>query len=278
MVFNVSDIKIKAEPRQPMVLIYAKNGAGKTTFLATMGNPFVIDSEDKCNDLNVSRYTPKSSDDLIDCLNYLLNLDAFPTSVLVVDTIDWIAKLIEETICREYSVKTIIDDRTKDLNYGKGNILLANRFLSDLVPLFQKIRVKHNIPVVFFAQAGDSKPKDADSESISKTVDIRMNEHFAKMLCDVVDAKMYIKRKRFINQKGEKVPVKDRYLVCDETTKIEAKNNLYLSDEIFIGEHTGWYDFLNDVEAGKKRRFEADLARKSAFESHNQKSDNQPAN
>ena len=162
--FTPEKIIQKTETRPPFVLLFSPNGHGKTTFIASIGSSFIIDTEDKCNEVEGAyRYVPETFADIIASLEYVLASEKVPFRALVIDTLDWLEKRVHEEICGTYTyfdkksnlwenAKTIIDDNCKDLNFGKGNSLAANMVLAGILPVMEAIRKKHNIPIILSHQ------------------------------------------------------------------------------------------------------------------------------
>lgn len=254
MTFSPDKILATTEKRAPFILIYAPNGHGKTTFIASIGKSFIIDTEDKCNEIEgVFRYVPETFSDIIASLNYILTTEKIPFQALVIDTADWLEEAIKKDICKTYSVKTIIDDKCKDLNFGKGNILAANMFIADILPILEAIRKKHHIPIIICAQSTKIPIKEPDKEEY-KVIDLRLEPKFATMLSDKVEAKLYLNRRFYKDNKGAMIATKERYFVCDNTKGIVAKNSLYLPDEVLISEENGWNDFVAAIDKNKKQK------------------------
>ena len=90
MNFNPDDIKTKVVMKAPLVLVFAPNGHGKSSFLASVNNPFVIDTEKKFRTNNPSSiYEASSYDNITGCLSYILAQEKFEHGALCIDSIDW---------------------------------------------------------------------------------------------------------------------------------------------------------------------------------------------
>ncbi|CAB4214212.1 AAA domain containing protein [uncultured Caudovirales phage] len=240
--------------REPILILFAPNGNGKTTFVSSIGNVFILDTEDKCNEVeNSTRFVPKTYQEALECLKYLYRMESMPFDAVVIDTLDWLEKRVHEEICKTHNTKTIIDDKCKELNFGKGKILAANMFIGDVLPILEAIRKKHNIPVVLCAQQMLQKIKSPDVEEY-QVVDLRLEPKLAAFISDKVDGKLYIQIRYNKDFKGAVTPTSERYLITGNTKGIAAKNSLHLPNEIDIGETTGWADFKVKIGTTKPKK------------------------
>lgn len=243
MTFSPEKIRTAPVSRPPIILVYSPNGHGKTTFVASIGKPFIIDTENKCVGLECPVYVPNSLNDVIECLGYLLNSEKFPGQALAIDSLDWLEKCIHENICNKYRVSNINEGTSEILNFGKGSKIASNEFNSSILSLLEKIRDKHNVPIIITAQAGKVPVNLPDREK-HEIIDLRVDKVLAAFIGDKSDAKVYIQMRYFQDFKGVMHPSEERYLITRPQRGIIAKNSLHLPGEILIGEKTGWADFV----------------------------------
>ena len=263
--FSPDLIKTNTEQRPPFLIIYAPNGHGKTTFIASIGSTFIVDTEDKCNEIEGAfRYVPETYEDVVKSLEHVLNLEVVPYKAVVIDTIDWLEKIVHAEILsthtyfdkktgKQENAKNINDDNCKELNFGKGSILAANMVLCGIMPLIIAIRKKHRIPVIIFAQQAKAPVNSPDVEKYN-VIDLRLEPRLAAFLSDKVEAKMYIQIRFNKDHKGVMIPSKERYLITVPQKGIAAKNSLHLPDTIEISELNGWQDFISKINLNKPLR------------------------
>lgn len=249
--FTPDGIVAVPQARPPFILLFAPNGHGKTTFVLSSRDPFVLDTENKYNNTSVARYVPSDFNDAKDCLNYLLSLDKFPYGLLAIDTLDWLEKRIHENICKVYKVKgepvsNINEGTHEQLNFGKGSKVAANEFNSHILNLLEEIRNKHNIPIILCAQHAKVPVNNPDADKYD-ILDLRLDKILASFISDRVEAKMFIQCDFDTITRDKKtvvIPRDRRYLVTRPERGIAAKNSLGLPSNITIGETTGWDDFV----------------------------------
>lgn len=256
-VFDPSRIITKVPKKCPITLLYSLHGVGKGAFIASADNPFVIDMEKKFKtDYPASVYQPQDYEDLLGCLDGMLNQESLPYGIVALDTLDWMEKAIHSQICIDYKVKTINDDNSKALNFQKGSILAANMFFGDVFTKLAAIRNKHNIPIVITAHCLGSKQKPADGAEYV-AYDIRVDKWLASCVSDLVDAKLYLRIRKLYDQKGQMIPTLEREIVPIDSQGVQAKNNLNILDFVPISQLYGWDEYMQAIthgEANKPRK------------------------
>lgn len=247
MVFDPSKIMTQPPQEAPLILIFAPNGHGKSSFIASAKNPFVIDAEKKFKtEKQASIYRPDNLQDLLESLDYLYNQEKLDYGIVAIDTLDWLEREIHKKMMEEYNATNIVDDKVKALNFQKGYMVAANIFLGEVYPLLDAIRKKHNMPIVIGAQCLPKKQKEADKEEYIMQ-DLRAQEELANKISDLVEAKVYLQKREHINQKGQVIPTEERYLITRRVKGINAKNNLHLPEEVPVSYGNGWGDFVQAI-------------------------------
>ena len=252
--FDPSRIITKVPKKQPITLLYSQHGVGKGAFIASADNPFVIDMEMKFKtDYSASIYQPEDYEDLLGCLDGLLNQDSLPYGIVALDTLDWMEKAVHSEICIKYNVETINDDHCKTLNFNKGSILAANMFFSNIFTKLAEIRIKHNIPIVITAHCLETKKKPADSAEYYAN-DIRVDKWLAACVSDLVDAKLYLRIQKIYDQNGKMIPTLEREIIPIDIQGVQAKNNLHILNFVPISELYGWDEYIKAIEYGEANK------------------------
>ncbi len=247
MVYNPGSARKTSVNRAPLVSIFSKNGYGKSSFLASINNPFVLDAEKKFKTKNQATiYEPKDLRDTIECLEYYANESKVDFSAFCIDSLDWLEVAIHERICKDYNASNINDDNIKALNFFKGNNIAANIFFADIYPNLAMIREKHCIPVIIAAQAAPISQEEADKPKYDMQ-DFRVQVKLGAKVSDLMEAKVYLQKREHLDQKGNVVPTEERYLVTTRSKGINAKNNLFLPAEVPISYSNGWNDFVSAI-------------------------------
>lgn len=131
--------------RPPRIVIYGGHGIGKSTLGANFPNPIFISTEDGLTSINTTSF-PKA-DSLSDVENNIKTLikEEHDFKTVVLDSVDWLVEpLINDFIESSYEAK--------DLAYGKGNMLIAEKFRT-ILQGFDILSKKKNMNVLLIAHA-----------------------------------------------------------------------------------------------------------------------------
>lgn len=251
MDFNPADVKTVAPMKAPLLLIFAPNGHGKSSFIASIKKPFVLDTEKKFkSDNEAFIYEPKNFQGIVDCIKYYLDQPKLEFGAFCLDSLDWIEKAIHNKICTDFKVPIVNDDHCKALNFNKGFDLVANIFFADIYTNLDALRMKHNIPIIIGAQALSAKQKEADKEEFTMW-DLRVHSKLAEKVSDLVEAKLYLQKREVLDSKGNRIPTEDRYLVTRRARGINAKNSLHLPETVEVTYSNGWANFISAIGTSK---------------------------
>jgi hypothetical protein len=112
----LKSVKRGRETRPRRVLLYGAHGIGKSTWPSTAPKPIYLQTEDGLADIGVDR-TPllKSTVEVSQWLIELSRDASHGYQTLVIDTLDWLEKLIWQALCQQEQKESI-----EDFGYGKG--------------------------------------------------------------------------------------------------------------------------------------------------------------
>jgi hypothetical protein len=140
--FNLSSISRNAGIKAPRIVIYASHGIGKTTFASSAPNPIFILTEDGLGKLDVNHFPLATSfQDVMEALTTLYT-DEHKFETVVIDSLDWLANLIDKDISEKHDAK--------DLAYGKGSIIAAN-YWREVLEALSALRNDKGMAVVLIA-------------------------------------------------------------------------------------------------------------------------------
>ena len=117
-------------------MIFGPEGIGKSTLAAQFPAPVFLDTEGGTHHLDVARLpAPKTWADVVAAVAALAT-EAHEFKTLVIDTVDWLEKLLVDHVCKQANKASI-----EDFGYGKGYVVLAEeftKFLASLEPLLRR--------------------------------------------------------------------------------------------------------------------------------------------
>ena len=224
----------------PKGIVYGSPGVGKTTFGAAAGNSIIVDCENGAGTIPCTR-TPL----LTDWLSIEQWLTELATGhheyhLVVIDTIDWLIRRIEE------HVSGLANDMNATLNrshggYGNGKQVLKNYIYQTLLPLLDKI-IARNCAVVLLAHAKRGEITSTDGVTATKsTPDIA--EDYRDSIIEWSD---------FVGLAVHN-PDGSRMLTLTETPQALAKNRYYIDTPVDLS----WTAFVQAIKENTQHLFGA---------------------
>ena len=178
------------ENRPPRIMIYGSEGVGKSTFAASAPNPVFIQTEDGLGELDCRKFPLAHS--LSEVLAQLTALrdEQHDFQTVVVDSADWLERLIFDEVCREYGVRNI---EKADGGYGKGYTHALTHWRK-VVNLLQELRDKRGMMVILVAHAKVERFEDPENAAYDRYTP-RLNKHAASLIAEWVDAVLFANKK-----------------------------------------------------------------------------------
>lgn len=244
---DLKSIKPSIEIKPPKIVLYGPSGIGKSTFAAQAPNPLVIDVEGGMNLINVAKHKVKSFEEMMETLVALSTQD-HNFQYVVVDSIDWLERIMIRYLCSTNNAKTINDPNCKAFSFGRGEKLLMTlweRFINAL----NSLHATKNMGIILIAHNQITKFNDPMTESYDKhslKLEKRSGE-FVKEWAECIlfaDLKVKIEEeevgfKNTVNR-GKEV---GRVLYTEKRPAFEAKNRYGLLPEIDFS----WKSFIKHV-------------------------------
>ena len=207
--------------RPQKAVIFGPEGIGKTTLAAQFPAPVFLDTEGGTHHLDVARLpAPDSWNDVTKAVTALAT-EAHEFKTLVVDTADWLEKLLVDNVCRQANKVSI-----EDFGYGKGYVVLAEeftKFLASLEPLLRR-----GMHVLFLAHTRIVKFEQPDAAGAYDRYELKLSKQVGPLVkewCDVLLFANYF-TKIAENDSGRKRGVggRERKLYTTHTAAWDAKN------------------------------------------------------
>jgi len=217
-------------PRARRVLIYGENGIGKSTLASQFPKPIFLNLEDGVGDLDCdSTEVIRSVGEFYGWLMHLVETDY---ETVVVDTADWLEKLIFAEVAAEANKKTI-----DDIGYGKGyqSVELKWKSLFDgFAFLWQQGRhvvfTCHEMIEKFVNPEGDSYNYWRPSLHVKGSGCV--TEWCDEVLFLRYRTNTITKEEGFGAKRAVAIGGKERFMACTKSAAHEAKNRLGMPDEL----------------------------------------------
>jgi hypothetical protein len=231
--------------RARRVLIYGENGVGKSTLASQFPDPVFLNIEDGLGDIDcTSTDKIRSIREVEDII--VLDLPKTQFRTIVIDTADWLERLIFEEVASGAGKDTI-----EEIGFGRGYQSVEKvwkKLFSGLGFLWSQGR-----NIVFTCHEAIDKFADPEGDSFNyyRPALHKTGSGCVTEWCDEV---LFAKYRRFTRKSDEgfnreraiAVGSGERVLVCNKQPAIEAKNRLGFPNEIPMTIEP-WYKHLADV-------------------------------
>lgn len=246
--------------RAPRMVIYSEHKIGKSTFASETPGAVFIPTEDGLDQLTVQSFPLcETFDAVIKCFEHLRNND-LPYKTVVIDSLDWLERLIWEDICREKGWEQLGDGP-----YGAGYKIALNRW-QEVINHLTYLNNQKKMMVVLLAHAKITKFEDPERDNYDR-YELDLHEKASRKICEFVD---------IIGFMGEKVVVVEskegfvktskgkgtgeRVLNLNKKAAFEAGNRYGLPDQIKIPPNGGWLALATELRKAVNARRKAAIA------------------
>jgi len=229
----MTQIQSGKQMRPRRVMLYGTHGVGKSTFGAMAEKPIFITTEDGLAEIDCDNFPLATSyGDVLSALSELYSAE-HDYQTVVIDSLDWLERLIFEEVCRKRGVESI-----EDIGYAKGYTFALTQWREILEGL-DALRNDRNMQVILIAHARIEKFENPETESYDRYTP-RLNKHASALIqewCDeVLFATYRIHTKQtdegFNRKRTQGIGTGERILRTTERPAHVAKNRLNLPDEL----------------------------------------------
>ena len=251
----LANITTGRDNRPPRLMIYGQEGVGKSTFGANAPAPIFVQTEDGLGEIDCAKFPlAKSLAEVTNALKALRD-EEHSYQTVVIDSLDWLERLIFDEICRAYGVRSI---EKADGGFGHGYTIAVN-YWRDILSLLDELRNKRNMAVILLAHAKVERFEDPESSAYDR-YSPRLHKLAAGLISEWADAAMFAtKRFRvqkeasgFSGERGIAAPIGagggDRILRTNCGPACMAKNRYNLPEEIPLS----WQAFMDILMEAKK--------------------------
>ena len=177
-------------PAPPRLMLYGVEGVGKSSFAAQAPNPIFVPTEDGLNEIDCASFPLAKT--LVEVEDYLsvLAREEHDYQTVVIDSCDWLERLIWDDVCRINNAATI---EKVDGGFGKGYVA-ALGFWRHLTDLLEVLHQKRNMAVILIAHTKVDRFEDPESSAYDRYCP-RLNKHANAIVTEWCDAVLFATRK-----------------------------------------------------------------------------------
>jgi len=250
------------------VAIYGNHGIGKTTMAAQAPGVIFIPTEDGLGQIEAPRF-PLAEDyaQVIQVLSELYS-EEHSYRTVVIDSCDWLERLIWTHVCRQRGVKSI-----EDIGYGKGYMFALTQWREVLEGL-NALRNERGMMVILIAHCQVEKFQSPMADTYDRYAP-RLHKHASAMIqewCDEVLFATYKVRTKQVDEGFDRTRTRaigelERVIYTAEGPAHVAKNRLGLPEELPL-DWNAYAQYLPaaqpaglsacDAQAGKPQNKEGD--------------------
>jgi len=174
----------------PRLLVYGTEGIGKSTLAAGAPKPIFIQTEDGLSEIDCDRFPlAKTTDEVLAALDALA-MEKHDYGTVVLDSFDWLERLIWDSVCRQYGVDSI---EKADGGYQRG-YMHALVYWRKVVEALNHLRSDRGMLVIALAHAKVEKFEDPESAPYDR-YSPRLHKHAGALLTEWADAVLFATRK-----------------------------------------------------------------------------------
>ena len=174
----------------PRLLIYGTEGIGKTTTASQAPGAIFIPTEDGLDQIDCSSFPlARKFDEVMSALSALYT-EKHNYQTVVIDSLDWLERLIWDDVCREYGVKSI---EKADGGYAKGYTHALTQWREVLNGL-DALRNKRGMCVILLAHAKIEKFEDPESVAYDR-YSPRLHKRATALINEWCDGVLFATRK-----------------------------------------------------------------------------------
>ena len=212
--------------RPQKIVVYGPEGIGKTTFASSFPSPVFIDTEGGTGHLEVDRFQRPSSWTHVTKIVKELTEEKHDYKTLVIDTADWLERLLIDHVCKNNNKQGI-----EDFGYGKGYTYVSeelNRFLVKLDKL-----IELGINLVMTAHCSIRKFELPEQTGSFDRYELKLSKSCAPLVkewCDMLLFANYYTKLAEVDGKKKALGGKERKLYSERCATFDAKNRHGLAE------------------------------------------------
>lgn len=218
---------VKGKIQMPVKAVtYGPEGIGKTTFASQWPTPLFLDIENGSYRLDVARITPKSAEEVFTIIDNLTqNTQGYRT--LVIDTADWLEKMISELVCIREKKSSI-----EAFDYGKGWVKVSEEW-KRLLDKLDTLRKTQAMNILFLAHSA-IKHLDPPDQTGYDRYEMKLSKQGNGILKEWADLLLFANYDTFTVEKDGKKKAEGgkRVMYAEHSPCWDAKNRFGLASKL----------------------------------------------
>ncbi len=221
----------KPAPRR--LMLFGTAGIGKSTFGSMAPSPIFVPTEDGVGEIDCAKFPlAHTFDQVMSALSELYS-EKHPYQTVVVDSLDWLERLIWAEVCRKRMIESI-----EDIGYGKGYVFALTHWREFLEGL-TALRNDRGMMILLIAHARIERFENPETESYDRYVP-RLHKLASQVVQEWCDEVLFATYKVYAKVNDEGMGRKkakgmgsgERIIRTTERPAHMAKNRLNLPDEL----------------------------------------------
>jgi len=174
----------------PRLLIYGTEGIGKSTAAAQAPAPIFVPTEDGLDQIDCASFPLAGTFSDVDAALQTLIHEEHDFQSVVIDSLDWLERLIWDVLCEQYGVSSI---EKVDGGYARGYTHALTQWRKVLDDL-NTLRNRRGMCVIMLAHAKVEKFDDPEHSAYDR-YSPRLHKHVTALITEWADAVLFATRK-----------------------------------------------------------------------------------
>lgn len=253
----LSSVKSGKELMPPRIFLYGLDGFGKSTFAAQAPDPMFLDIEDRLREVNCSKTPHLTTYSAVAAYLKALTTDEHKFGTVVVDTMDWLERLIWDHVCQRSNASHI---EKVGGGFGKGYKIALEEW-REVLELLSACN-RRGMVVILIAHANIERFEDPINGSYDR-YEPRLHYLAQDMFREWVDATLFLTSRMTVkkegtgfNERGLGVAIGadggERILKTVGSPAWIAKNSYNLPSELPFQRGTAWGVFVDAMMKGRE--------------------------
>jgi hypothetical protein len=176
--------------KPPRLLVYGIEGIGKSTLGSQAPKPVFIQTEDGLDEIDCERFPLAQTYDDVLCALGELQSGEHEFETVVIDSLDWLERLLWDKLCSQYGVNSI---EKVDGGYARG-YTHALSFWREIIDRLNLLRNDRGMVVLLIAHSKVERFEDPESSPYDR-YSPRLHKHAAALIAEWSDAVLFATRK-----------------------------------------------------------------------------------